>query len=103
MAKLKLQPDPTFRAKVGIPVAGGDAVEVEFTFKHRTREGLDKFIAEAKDMPDPDAIMAMASAWELEDAFTKDNVTQLAQNYIGAPRAIFDKYVDELVNARLGN
>jgi hypothetical protein len=42
MAKLKLVANPTFRAKVGIPVAGGPEVPVEFVFKHRTKTALDE-------------------------------------------------------------
>lgn len=103
MAKLKLQPEPTFKAKVAIPVAGADGVDVEFTFRHRTREELQKFISASGDREDVDTILEMASGWELSDAFTKDNLGLLVQNYIAAPRAVFDKYVDELVKARAKN
>lgn len=34
MAKIKLNPEPVFTAKVPIPVAGGKDALVEFTFKH---------------------------------------------------------------------
>lgn len=103
MAKLKLKADPTFKAKVAIPVAGAEPAEVEFTFKHRTREDLEAFIQASAARSDADTVMEMASGWELADAFTKENVELLAANYIAAPRAVFDKYVEELVKARLGN
>jgi len=38
MAKIKLIPEPTFTAKVPVPVPGGKPVEVEFTFLHRKRD-----------------------------------------------------------------
>jgi hypothetical protein len=103
MAKLKLNPDPTFKSQVGIPVAGGDAVEVEFTFKHRTRDEMDAFLKAATELRDAGLIMEMASGWELADAFTAVNVNKLAQNYITAPQAIFQTYLDELVKARVKN
>jgi hypothetical protein len=103
MAKFKLQPDPTFKAKVAIQVAGGKPVEVEFTFRHRSREDLEKFIQASTERPDPQTILEMASGWELSDAFTQENLELLSQNYIGASRAIFDKYIEEHTKARLGN
>ena len=103
MAKLKLQPDPTFKAKVAIPVAGSAPVEVEFTFRHRTKEELQKFIEDSGKRDDPDTIMELAAGWELSDQFTRENVDLLVQNYIASARAVFDKYLDELVKARLGN
>lgn len=103
MAKLKLQPDPTFKAKVAIPVAGSSTVDVEFTFRHRARDELQTFIESSAEREDADTIMEMASAWELSDAFTRENVDLLVQNYIASGRAVFEKYVDELVKARAKN
>ena len=103
MSKLKLQPNPTFTAKVGIPVAGASDVSVEFTFRHRTRDELKAFIEASGGREDEDTILEMASGWELADAFTRENVSLLVQNYIAAGRAVFDKYVAELAKAREGN
>lgn len=103
MAKLKLQPNPTFKASVGIPVAGGDPVSVEFTFRHRSRDDLQAFIDGSPKRSDVENIMDMATAWELSDAFTAESVQLLVQNYISAPLAIFQSYLDELVKARTGN
>jgi hypothetical protein len=103
MAKLQLKPNPTFRAKVAIPVAGGDAVDVEFTFKHRTRDELQKFIDDGASVEAEDRILAMAESWDLSDPFSRENVAALAQNYIAAPMAIFETYLDELVKARRKN
>lgn len=103
MAKLRLNPDPTFSAKVEIPVAGGDSVSVSFTFKHRTRDELQAFVEASKDRNDIDTIMEAASGWELADAFTRENIGLLVQNYIASPKAVFEKYLDELVKARTKN
>lgn len=103
MPKLKLKPDPTFKAKVGIPVAGGDVEMVEFTFKHRSRDELDSFLQTSDQLRDAALIMAVASGWELADEFNAENVGLLVQNYISSPRAVFDVYLDELIKARAKN
>jgi len=103
MAKLKLQPDPTFKAKVAIPVAGADDVSVEFTFRHRTRDELKKFIDASGERDDVDTLLELATGWELADAFSKDNVQLLVDNYIAAGRSVFDKYIDELAKGRAKN
>ena len=103
MATLKLIAEPTFRSKVGIPVAGGKSVEVEFTFKHRTKKALDEFVNSRTEKTDTESFMEMVTAWELEDAFNAENVELLLQNYIGSALATYRVYVDELVKAKLGN
>jgi hypothetical protein len=103
MGKIKLNPDPTFSAPVTLPVPGKPSVEVEFTFKHRSREELHAFIEVSGERADADTIMEMCTGWELTDAFNKDNVGLLVSNYIGAPRRIFDTYVEQLVKGREKN
>ncbi len=103
MSKLKLQPDPTFKALVAISMAGAKPVEVEFTFKHRTRTELQKFIEASSERQDADTIMEAATAWELTDAFTKENVELLVENYIAAPRKVFETYLAQLVEGRAKN
>lgn len=103
MPKLQLKADPAFKAKVSIPRAGAEAVEVEFTFRHRTRAGLDEFIKSRDGKTDAQTFMDMVIAWELEDEFTPANVDLLLENYIGASLATFRTYVNELVKAKEGN
>ena len=76
MAKLQLNPNPTFTAKVLIPIPGGEPVPVEFTFKHRDKAGLDKYLDDLRAMTDKDpvesnaaGVMMAATGWELDDAF----------------------------------
>jgi hypothetical protein len=103
MAKLKLNPEPTFKAKVAIAAAGSDVDPVEFTFRHRTRDEMTAFFKASEDLRDAKLILEMATGWELADAFTEENLNKLAQNYITAPQAIFEAYVSELVKAREKN
>ena len=103
MAKLALVAAPVFRALVPISVAGGAAVEVEFTFKHRTKTALDEFVKSRAKKQDAESVLAMAEGWELSDEFNAVNVELLLQNYIGAALAVYRVYIDQLVQARLGN
>jgi hypothetical protein len=101
--KLILTANPTFKVKVAIPVAGGSPVDVEFTFKHRTRDAFKDFLEKLRDRDDVEVIADIASGWDLDDAFDADSVEQLTQNYLGSARAIIETYINELTNAKLGN
>ena len=103
MAKLSLVPNPTFKAKVAIPQAGGDSVEVEFTFKHRTKTELSEFVKGRAEKSDVETFMDMVSGWELSDAFTEANAAALLEGYIGAALATYQTYIDELVKHKAKN
>lgn len=103
MAKLSLDANPTFPAKVGIPVAGGASVDVEFTFKHRLRDDLEKWLESTATRDDLDSVMDMVVAWELSDEFNRENVSRFIQNYLGAPRQIVEKYIAELTGQKAKN
>ncbi len=121
MAKVKfsLVAAPTFKAAVGIPVAGSVPVKVEFTFRHRTKDAFTEFMKANSSTDDLDVIcgrsnpvngdeladtaLGICTNWELEEPFNRDNVEVLLQNYPGAARAIVDKYVAEAGQVRLGN
>lgn len=101
--KFNLNAVPTFKAKVLIPIPGTKPSEIEFTFKHRTRDGFKEFVDGLADREDVAVILDIASGWDLEDAFDEDNLDALTQNYIGSARAIIETYINELTNARLKN
>lgn len=103
MAKLKLVANPTFKAKVGIPVAGDNPVEVEMEFKHRTKTALNEFIESRQGKSDIESFMDMVVGWELEDKFGLESAETLLENYAGAGLATFKVYVDQLVQARVKN
>lgn len=101
--KLSLTAKPTFTAKVAIPVPGEKPVEVEFTFMGRTRDKFRELYDASVPREDLDMVMDIVSGWDLEDAFTRENVDTLLQNYLGAATAISTKYIAEMNQARLGN
>lgn len=103
---LKLKAAPTFKAKVGIPMPGGKAEEVEFEFRHMTRDALNEFLSgkEAEGRSYEDTIAQIVVGWSGVDApFSKEAVAEMCQNYLGAPTAILGAYGKELAAARLGN
>ena len=103
MAKLKLNPDPTFKTKVGIPVPGGGRPLVEFTFKHRTAEQLAKWGSEVQQATDAETLIDCVVGWDLDDEFTPQNVKLFCNNYPGAAYAIVTDYMAELRGHRAKN
>lgn len=101
--KFTLNPAPTFKAKVAVPVPGSASADVEFIFKHRTRDELREFIDALSGRDDVDVVMSIASGWDLDDAFDTESIGKLTQNYIGSARVVIDTYLSELSGARLGN
>jgi len=103
MPKLSLIANPTFPAPVDIPVAGAESVKVLMTFKHRTKDDLDKFIKTVHSRDDTENFMEMVTGWELDDPFNKESVELLLQNYMGTSLATYKVYIDELVKHKTGN
>jgi len=101
--KLSLNPNPTFTAKVGIPIPGGDPVEVDFTFKHHTKDEIADWLKSKTKETDAEAIMFCVAAWGLDDKFNLENVKRLDQSYAGAAGAIITAYLAELRGARIKN
>lgn len=103
MARLKLVAEPTFQAKVEIPLAGGTSADLVLTFKHRTRQQLDDYINSRGDKTDVESFMEIVVGWDLEDVFNADNVELLLENHIAAALAVYRAYLAELVGAREKN
>jgi hypothetical protein len=104
MAKLKLQPAPTFKKSVPISQPGATAEFVEFIFKHRDREALQALTERMREgMDDVVLIKELASGWDLEDPFDDDSLKLLVKNFISSPRSIFEVYVEELTKGREKN
>lgn len=101
---LKLKADPTFKAKVAIPVPGQKAVEITVEFRHMTREEFQSWANPAEPRGDIETVMQIACGWDgVDAAFSRENVALLLENYHGASWAIGERYGKELNVARLGN
>lgn len=101
--KFSLTPAPTFPGKVAIPVPGKLPEVLEFTFIGRTRDEFKKFGENRMEREAVDVVMDIISGWELEDAFNRDNVELLLQNYIGAGNALVMAYAQLLTEGRAKN
>jgi hypothetical protein len=103
MAKLSLQPKPTFTVSVGIPVPGSEPALVGITFKHRTKAALTEFANQAATTDDVTVFMGMVTGWDLDVEFNQANASELLENYIGAGVCIYNAYIAELAKAKMGN
>ena len=104
MAKLKLKPNPTFPLKVAVHVPGHEPGDVVFTAKHRSKDELEEFIKAVAEMEDDTSvILAIATGWDLDNEFTKENVKALVADYAAAPGATFERYLEELSGNRRKN
>jgi hypothetical protein len=100
---LKLKPDPTFFAKVSIPVPGAKPASVKFQFRHKTKDQAEQWRQSVDGRDDVELILDIACGWDLAEPFDEENVGFLVQNYIGAGIAVVRTYLEELAGARLGN
>jgi hypothetical protein len=103
MAKLTLDPAPTFSAPVPIPIHGGEPVSVSMTFRHRTKTEINEWRDTLSDKEDADAILDMIVGWELDDELSRENVVRLTENYSGSTMAILRTYLAEITQARIKN
>lgn len=106
MTKLSLKAEPTFKAKVLIPVAGDKPAEVEFTFTHRTKTELQKFVKDIDNrkvgLSDADLLLSLATGWDLSEDFSRENVELMVQMYHAAADSISKKYIHELTQTKPG-
>lgn len=103
---LRLKANPTFKAPVKIPVAGGEPVEIKIEYKHKTKDEYDAFILaeKGKKRSDEEAIMDLAVGWEgVEGEFNAENLHTFCQQYHGAASRIAQTYIEELTQYRSGN
>jgi len=103
MAKISLNPNPTFKAKAPIHVPGGRKAEIEWIFKYRDADEFKEFMEALDGRKDIDILMDIASGWDLEEAFDQKNLEVLTKKYIGSARATLETYVNELTGARAKN
>lgn len=104
---LKLQPNPTFRAEVGIPVPGqAEPVKIWCVFAHMDRDEFRDFAAPEASTArsDAESLQRILRGWEgVDAAFSAEAVAMLCKQYHGAAFAISSVFVNELTKARLGN
>lgn len=98
---LSIAPKSEFTAQVAITNPDRDPELVEFTFKYRDREALDKWVTELSSTKKPEdaigadvkMVMDCATGWELEDGFTEANVRQLLVMHPAAAVNVYQTYI----------
>ena len=100
----KLEPNPTFKAKVGIPVPGQEKPAfVDFEFKALTRTELEQWFTDSRDKPDEERLPLIIVGWAGVDAtYSDESLAKMLDRFPGSSRAIVQKFTDELTGARLG-
>jgi hypothetical protein len=102
----KLNAQPTFKAKVDIPIPGGTTEPLLVEFRSRTRSELAAWTSadETKGKDDAAWLMGIVVGWsDADEPFSEKALRKLCENYLGASFAIRDTYLRELSGNRLGN
>lgn len=108
----KLNPNPTFKAKVALSAPGCAAAEVTFEFKHFSRSAMKEFFSRlAKEQEgdaarsDADALAEIVVGWgaEIDEKFSQKTLALLVDNYPAATREIFEAFRRELLETRAKN
>jgi len=98
---LSIAPKSEFTAQVAITNPDREPELVEFTFKYRDREALDKWATDLSSAPKTDdaigsdvkMVMDCATGWELADDFTESNVRQLLVMHPAAAINVYQTYI----------
>lgn len=125
MAKIKLGNAPkNFKRKITIELLDGTKGDVEFSFIYRTRSEyaalMDKTLAAESGVEVPknetaaqaferigagtvEFILAIADAWDLDDDFNAENITQLIDTYPAITVAASEAYRLAILEGRTKN
>jgi hypothetical protein len=101
----RIKANPTFPVTVKIRAPGGEVQELKVVFRHKRRDDVKKFFEEAseKSRSDVECLLELIESWEADAKLSADSVGELLQNYPSSAHAIFASYMEELIDARLGN
>ena len=101
----KIKANPTFPATVKIRAPGGEVQELKVVFRHKRKDEVVAFFHEApaKDRSDADCILEIVESWDADMDLSAKSIEELIQVFPKAPLSIFNAYMAELIDARLGN
>ena len=104
-----LNPAPTFKALVPLSVPGvAQPLEVEFTFRHKTRTAVEAWAARYVDKPGAETLAEVIEGWALKQdgeavPYTFTALSELIEAYTPARAEISDAYLIELTRAKRKN
>jgi hypothetical protein len=101
----KLQPKPTFKARVPITIPGEvRPAEIEVEFKHMTVDGVQNYFENLGGKKDAEALSEIVVGWSGVDApYDADALATLLNNFPSASAAMFEAFRRELFEARRKN
>lgn len=106
----QLTPNPTFPAKVKIPVPGGAVQILELEFKYLPRKEFLSFVKkmeEAVKNKDDDKgttlLFSVIKGWNVDADLNRKNFDRLSDNYPFAAIEIYLTYLKEINRAKAGN
>ena len=101
----KIKAYPTFPATVKIRAPGGEVQELPVVFKHMRKDDVKGFFEQASEnnRSDVECILDLVESWKADMDLSPESVGELIQNYPASAHAIFACYMQELIDARLGN
>ncbi len=101
----KIKANPTFPATVKIRAPGGEVQELPVVFKHMSKDSVQEFfkLAYENKRGDAECLLDLIESWDADMELSVDSINQLFQNYRDSSKEIFNTYMHELIDARLGN
>lgn len=101
----KLQPNPTFKAKVGISVAGAaKPVEIEVEYRYLKKSEVKEYFENLSGKDDAQALAEIVVGWSGPDqAYSTETLALLLENFPAAARDMFGAFSRELLEARTKN
>ncbi len=101
----KLQPNPTFKAKVGISVAGAaKPVEIEVEYRYLKKSAVKEFFDNLEGKNDGEALAEIVVGWTgIDQPYSTEALALLLDNYPASARDLFGAFSRELLEARTKN
>jgi len=104
----KLNPNPTFKATITIPMPDAEDGKITFEFKHKGRKALQAFVdslnSADKTRDDEDALGELIVGWSgVDEKYSPEALSILLDAYPSASRAIFEGYNAALIEGRTKN
>ncbi len=101
----KLQSNPTFKAKVGISIAGDSKpAEIEVEFKYLSKTAIKTYFDSLQGKTDADALDDIIVGWNgVDQPYSTEALATLIDNYPAAASDLFEAFRRELIEAKRKN
>lgn len=105
MATFKLQPNPTFKVKVAISVAGEKrSPEIEVEFKYLDKDEVKAFFDSLQGKEDVETLGEIVVGWSgVDTAFSAEALALLLKKYPAAGADLFNVFRRELLESKQKN